>query len=153
MKYRGTYFLPQCHARGPFFLHLPRCEIRVWTLSYLGKAFAWSEYWHCFCISEVSIEGLQKVLLLLLGCAVQCEQKERYINAIKSLDLETQQAIVEYIKQVGDLRWTLTSEILRVNVRDNQRGAPTCRRNLCWYSGHWKYSAQQPVVRSLRYHK
>ncbi len=23
MKYRGTYFLPQCHARGPFFLHLP----------------------------------------------------------------------------------------------------------------------------------
>ena len=52
----------------------------------------------------MSIEGLQKVLLLLLGCAVQCEQKERYINAIKSLDLETQQAIVEYIKQVGDLR-------------------------------------------------
>ena len=23
MKYRGTYLLPQCHARGPFFLHLP----------------------------------------------------------------------------------------------------------------------------------
>ncbi len=60
-----------------------------------------------FCISEVSIGGLQKVLLLLLGCAVQCEQKEQYINAIKSLDLETQQAIVEYIKRVRQLHRTL----------------------------------------------
>ena len=23
MKYRGTYFLPQCHARGPFFCTCP----------------------------------------------------------------------------------------------------------------------------------
>ncbi len=30
MKYRGTYFLPQCHARGPFFLHLP--NIFIWCL-------------------------------------------------------------------------------------------------------------------------
>ena len=29
---------------------------------------------------------------------------------------------------------------LRGNVGENQRGAPTCRRNQCSYSGHWKYS-------------
>lgn len=41
------------------------------------------------------------MLLLLLGCAVQCEEKEQYINAIKGLDIETQTAIVGYIKQVS----------------------------------------------------
>lgn len=40
------------------------------------------------------------MLLLLLGCAVQCEGKERYINAIKALDIDTQAAIVSHIKQV-----------------------------------------------------
>ncbi len=28
---------------------------------------------------------------------------------------------------------------LRGNVGENQRGAPTCRRNLCSYSGYQKY--------------
>ncbi len=29
---------------------------------------------------------------------------------------------------------------IRGNVGENQRGAPTCRRNLCSYSGYQKYS-------------
>ena len=40
------------------------------------------------------------MLLLLLGCAVQCEEKEQYINAIKGLDLDLQAAIVGHIKEV-----------------------------------------------------
>ncbi len=32
------------------------------------------------------------------------------------------------------------SPILWGNVGENQRGVPTCRHNLCSYSGHWKYS-------------
>ena len=43
---------------------------------------------------------MQKALLLLLGCAVQCENKELYIDKIKNLDLNIQHDIVEHIKQV-----------------------------------------------------
>ena len=51
--------------------------------------------------TESGIKELQHVLLLLLGCAIQCEEKERYINAIKGLDIDTQTAIVVHIKQVS----------------------------------------------------
>ncbi len=54
-----------------------------------------------FVFSERSVRELQNVLLLLLGCAVQCEDKEKYINAIKGLPIDTQAAIVGYIKQVN----------------------------------------------------
>ncbi len=42
-------------------------------------------------------------------------------------------------RSVPSFDMTMT-KILRGNVWENQRGAPTCRRNLLLYSGHWKYS-------------
>ncbi|XP_061429581.1 protein Daple-like [Lethenteron reissneri] len=62
--------------------------------------------------SERSVQELRRVLLLMLGCAVQCEKKEAFIEKITQLDLETQAAIVNHIKEVThnpenvlDLHW------------------------------------------------
>ena len=43
---------------------------------------------------------MEKILLLLLGCSVQCIHKEDYINIIKSMDIQVQQAMVSFIQQV-----------------------------------------------------
>ena len=52
------------------------------------------------CVVELSTEEMRKVLLLILGCAVQCERKEQFIENIKTLDISTQHGIVEFIKEV-----------------------------------------------------
>ncbi|XP_075470659.1 protein Daple isoform X2 [Ascaphus truei] len=63
-------------------------------------------------LSGKSMEELKKVLLLMLGCAVQCERKEEYIERIKQMDIETQAGIVSHIQEVTqnqenvfDLQW------------------------------------------------
>ena len=50
---------------------------------------------------EASLIELRKVLLLVLGCAIQCDKKESFIEAIKSLDVHVQHEIVELIKEVS----------------------------------------------------
>ncbi|XP_058843506.1 protein Daple-like isoform X2 [Acipenser ruthenus] len=59
-----------------------------------------------------SMEEIKTLLLLILGCAVQCERKEEFIEKIKQLDIETQAAIVTHIQEVThnqenvfDLQW------------------------------------------------
>ncbi|XP_073339727.1 protein Daple isoform X2 [Pagrus major] len=63
-------------------------------------------------LSAKSMEDLKRLLLLILGCAVQCERKEEMIEKIKLLDIETQAAIVSHIQEVThnqlnvlDLSW------------------------------------------------
>ncbi|XP_013858587.1 coiled-coil domain containing 88A [Austrofundulus limnaeus] len=51
-------------------------------------------------LTEAAMEELRRLLLLLLGCAVQCENKETFIQQIQSLDIETQAAIASCIQQV-----------------------------------------------------
>ncbi|XP_077422038.1 protein Daple isoform X2 [Vanacampus margaritifer] len=51
-------------------------------------------------LSAKSMEELKRILLLILGCAVQCERKEEMIERIKLLDIETQAAIVSHIQEV-----------------------------------------------------
>ena len=50
--------------------------------------------------TKQGLEQLKLLLTLLLGAAVQCPNKELFIARIKELDVETQHAIVELIKQV-----------------------------------------------------
>lgn len=50
--------------------------------------------------SKNSFEDMKLLLLLLLGCAVQCPNKESFIERIKTLPIESQHALVFYIKQV-----------------------------------------------------
>ncbi|KAG5857353.1 hypothetical protein ANANG_G00018570 [Anguilla anguilla] len=63
-------------------------------------------------LSAKSMEEMNRLLLLMLGCAVQCDRKEEFIEKIKLLDIETQAAIVTHIQEVTqnqanvlDLQW------------------------------------------------
>ncbi|KAK3093661.1 hypothetical protein FSP39_018593 [Pinctada imbricata] len=51
---------------------------------------------------DASMNEIRKALLLILGCAVQCERKEYFINVIKQLDVTVQEDIVEHIKEITD---------------------------------------------------
>ncbi|XP_067276773.1 girdin isoform X2 [Pseudorasbora parva] len=51
-------------------------------------------------LSEQGLEEMRKLLLLLLGCAVQCNRKEEYIDRIQTLDYDTQAAIAAHIQEV-----------------------------------------------------
>ena len=55
----------------------------------------------CVSGTDNSFSELRKTLLLILGCAVQCEQKETFVENIKRLDIHVQHAIVEHIKEVS----------------------------------------------------
>ncbi|XP_077123884.1 protein Daple isoform X1 [Ranitomeya variabilis] len=65
-----------------------------------------------------SMEEVKKILLLMLGCAVQCDRKEEYIEKIKQLDIETQEEIVSHIQEVThnqenvfDLQWLDVTDV------------------------------------------
>ena len=49
-----------------------------------------------------SLEQLDKLLVLLLGCVVQCDSKGPLIERLKTMDLAQQQTLVGYIQQVTD---------------------------------------------------
>ncbi|KAG8003976.1 Girdin, partial [Nibea albiflora] len=50
-------------------------------------------------LTEAAVEELRRLLLLILGCAVQCESKETFIQQIQSLDIETQAGIASCIQE------------------------------------------------------
>uniref|UniRef100_A0A8C1G437 Coiled-coil domain containing 88C n=1 Tax=Cyprinus carpio TaxID=7962 RepID=A0A8C1G437_CYPCA len=69
-------------------------------------------------LSGKSMEEVKRLLLLILGCAVQCDRKEEMIEKIKLLDIETQAAIVTHIQEVThnqenvlDLQWMEVGEV------------------------------------------
>lgn len=51
---------------------------------------------------ESSEQELSRLLLLMLGCAVQCGRKGRFIEAIRRLDLATQASLAEAIASITD---------------------------------------------------
>nr|XP_038948818.1 girdin isoform X2 [Rattus norvegicus] len=62
--------------------------------------------------SEQGTEEVKKLLLLLLGCAVQCQKKEEFIEKIQGLDFDTKAAVAAHIQEVThnqenvfDLQW------------------------------------------------
>ncbi|XP_031730989.1 girdin isoform X1 [Anarrhichthys ocellatus] len=69
-------------------------------------------------LSEQGLEEVKKLLLLLLGCAVQCEKKEEYIECIQTLDFDTKASIASHIQEVThnqenvvDLQWLESGEM------------------------------------------
>ncbi|XP_063300058.1 girdin isoform X4 [Pelobates fuscus] len=50
--------------------------------------------------SEQATEEVKKLLLLMLGCAVQCERKEEFIEKIQNLDFDTKAAVAAHIQEV-----------------------------------------------------
>ncbi|XP_070834981.1 protein Daple [Chaetodon trifascialis] len=89
-------------------------------------------------ISAKSMEDLKRLLLLILGCAVQCERKEEMIEKIKLLDIETQAAIVSHIQEVThnqlnvlDLSWLQEgSELTHVELEPLSRDMAVSLRQL-----------------------
>ncbi|XP_047355812.1 protein Daple [Vespa velutina] len=65
---------------------------------------------------ELHIVDMKLLLLLLLGCAVQCPNKEKFITKIKALNVDTQLAIVECIKQVTDNQDIVVTQDAMENV-------------------------------------
>ena len=51
---------------------------------------------------EYSLEEMEKLLVLLLGCVVQCEGKVPLIERMKTMDLTQQQALVVHIQTITD---------------------------------------------------
>ena len=73
---------------------------------------------------EKSLEEMEKLLLLILGAAVQCSHKEDLIGSIKNLPKETQYAFVDKIKEVTDnpkLIWNSPELDDPCNLDENQR--------------------------------
>ncbi|PWA16840.1 hypothetical protein CCH79_00012750 [Gambusia affinis] len=67
---------------------------------------------------EQSLEEMKNLLLLLMGCAVQCQKKEEYIERIQTLDFGTKAAIAGHIQElthsqenVLDLQWLGSSGV------------------------------------------
>eukprot|EP00051_Salpingoeca_urceolata_P012710 m.157369 g.157369 ORF g.157369 m.157369 type:complete len:951 (-) comp17581_c0_seq6:64-2916(-) len=52
--------------------------------------------------SELGLEALNKLLLLVVGCAVLCEQRESYIAAIQTLDRAQQINMMRIIQEILD---------------------------------------------------
>lgn len=91
--------------------------------------------------ADTSFKEVRKTLLLILGCAVQCEQKEDVIENIKRLDIRVQEAMVEHIKQVGLPRlwvggWTFACRRPVGSARSRLDVIPTMTRQfvLVWFS-------------------
>ena len=51
--------------------------------------------------AEAATDEMRRLLLLVLGCAVQCSCKQQVVDNIKLMDYQTQHAIVECIQQVS----------------------------------------------------
>ena len=51
---------------------------------------------------EKSLEEMEKLMLLILGAAVQCSHKEDLIGSIKNLPVESQHYFMTKIREVTD---------------------------------------------------
>ncbi|KAM7009857.1 girdin-like isoform 2-T2 [Tautogolabrus adspersus] len=87
--------------------------------------------------SEQSLEEIKKLLLLLLGCAVQSEKKEEYIERIQTLDFDTKAAIAAHIQElthsqenVLDLHWLESSDVHPEELEAVARNMATHLRHL-----------------------
>ena len=78
---------------------------------------------------------LQKALLLVLGCAVQCSDKEIYIDKIKNLNVQVQHDIVEFIKEVCMSVETIFGQVFVLSLQNKEFHNICCHRNkvLCCY--------------------
>ncbi|XP_063085478.1 girdin isoform X10 [Cavia porcellus] len=73
--------------------------------------------------SEQGTEEVKKLLLLLLGCAVQCQKKEEFIERIQGLDFDTKAAVAAHIQEVThnqenvfDLQWMEVTDMPQEDV-------------------------------------
>uniref|UniRef100_A0A7N5KFC2 Coiled-coil domain containing 88A n=1 Tax=Ailuropoda melanoleuca TaxID=9646 RepID=A0A7N5KFC2_AILME len=73
--------------------------------------------------SEQGTEEVKKLLLLLLGCAVQCQKKEEFIERIQGLDFDTKAAVAAHIQEIThnqenvfDLQWMEVTDMSQEEI-------------------------------------
>nr|XP_045003403.1 girdin isoform X2 [Jaculus jaculus] len=73
--------------------------------------------------SEQGTEEIKKLLLLLLGCAVQCQKKEEFIERIQGLDFDTKASVAAHIQEIThnqenvfDLQWMEVTEMSQEDI-------------------------------------
>ncbi|CAO2640907.1 Ccdc88a [Lemmus lemmus] len=73
--------------------------------------------------SEQGTEEVKRLLLLLLGCAVQCQKKEEFIERIQGLDFDTKAAVAAHIQEVThnqenvfDLQWMEVTDMSQEDI-------------------------------------
>jgi len=91
-----------------FFFKIPGYSTRVFAVSLLQEELCQDllEVPDCIQIgrhpeSKAGLENMKLLLLLLLGCAVQCPNKEYFIHRIKELNVDMQHSLVDCIKRVS----------------------------------------------------
>jgi flagellar biosynthesis/type III secretory pathway chaperone len=52
--------------------------------------------------SEKSLDELERFMILLLGCAIQSDNKEQLIEQMKNMQVERQQALIFYIQKITE---------------------------------------------------
>nr|XP_033813049.1 coiled-coil domain-containing protein 88B isoform X2 [Geotrypetes seraphini] len=74
-------------------------------------------------LTEQGIDEMRRFLLLLLGCAVQCERREELIDRIQALTIETQVALASCIQEVTEnqknilvLQWSDMGELEQADL-------------------------------------
>ncbi|XP_072907083.1 girdin-like isoform X7 [Hemitrygon akajei] len=79
-------------------------------------------------LSDCGINEMKKLLLLLLGCTVQCERKEEFIERIKNLDFDTKATVAIHIQEVThnqenvfDMQWMELTDISREDLNSSFR--------------------------------
>ena len=103
MEINDNNHIPTCIARAKNFECIVR-NLKSLFEEELGQTILVLP--DCFILgyhpeSKQGLDQMKILLTLLLGAAVQCPNKEHFIARIKELDVETQHAIVELIKQVN----------------------------------------------------
>uniref|UniRef100_A0AAQ4R9J7 Coiled-coil domain containing 88Aa n=1 Tax=Gasterosteus aculeatus aculeatus TaxID=481459 RepID=A0AAQ4R9J7_GASAC len=105
-----------CDVKPPKFTSKQFTKSKAAELSILQSVIVFFLQAFFSLLTEQSPEEMNKLLMLLLGCAVQCEEKEEYIERIQTL--ETKAAIAAHIHEVThsqenvlDLQWLESSEV------------------------------------------
>ena len=52
--------------------------------------------------NDSSFNEMNDLLLLILGCAIQCDRKQEFIEHIKQLDVDVQRGLVMSIQEITE---------------------------------------------------
>ncbi|XP_019849313.1 PREDICTED: girdin-like [Amphimedon queenslandica] len=52
--------------------------------------------------SEKSLDELERLIILLLGCAIQCDHKTNLVEQMKNMEVEQQQGLIFYIQKITE---------------------------------------------------
>ena len=89
---QGSYLSLHLHFGCHFPYHFPSPRLSFYLSLILSSSSS----------PDSSLDELEKLLVLLLGCVVQCEGRGPLIERMTTMGIMQQQALVVYIKEMTD---------------------------------------------------